>query len=422
MTPTGCAHGYGPRVTALHPSQRGASRPLAAPPGETVVPPAVRLPRWLDVVLNDLAAPLVISGLAVHDLAYNDSGPLPWLLAAATIWPLVLRRRAPTVVFVVSLVALLLLYATSSPPFAGFALLPALYSVAAHRSFRRALLAGAALELAVVLEAVQQAPAGSIDDFVVVLSALAVAALFLGTTLRSQRRYLASLEDRARRLEREREQDALLAATAERTTIAREMHDIVAHGLSVVITLAEGAALRVESDPVTARRTIEQAAETGRQSLGEMRRLLGVLRSDDGVSRAPQPMLADLPALVDDVRATGLHVGLAIDGDLDDLDPTLQSALFRAVQEGLTNVLKHAEQARTAEVRLQRQGDRVLFSVRDDGRPRDVRPAAGIGLTGMAERAALFGGTIATAAGAGGWTVRGELEAVSGTHDLRPDR
>lgn len=373
-------------------------------------------------MVNVVAAPALLSALAFHDLGYNGAGPLSWLLGVLTIWPLVARRRAPVFVFAICLVGLLGLYATSSPPFAGFALLPALYTVAAHRSTRQSLLAGGALELLVVLEAVQQAPAGSIDDTIVVLSASAIAALFLGTTLRTQRQLVASLEDRASRLEREGEQEAVLAAAAERTKIAREMHDIVAHGLSVVITLSEGAAARIDTDPATAKGTMQQVATTGRQSLGEMRRLLGVLRSDEESSRAPQPGLAELDALVDDVRATGLTVDLRTAGHLIDLDPTMQTALFRSVQEGLTNVLKHADAATRATVRIERDVAVVRFSVRDDGRTRGPKQLAGNGLTGMAERVALFGGAIRTAAGPDGWTLEGELEAVSTTRGVGADR
>jgi signal transduction histidine kinase len=283
-------------------------------------------------------------------------------------------------------------------------------------------LAGVALELLVVLEAVQQAPAQSIDDTIVVLSASAIAALFLGTTVRSQRRLVSSLEDRASRLEREREREAVLAAAAERTKIAREMHDIVAHGLSVVITLSEGAAARVDGDPTTAKRTMEQVASTGRQSLGEMRRLLGVLRDDDEASRTPQPGLAELDTMIRDVRATGLAVEYSSAGPLSDLEPTMQTALFRAVQEGLTNVLKHADGARSATVRIERHEQTVRFSVRDDGRPRSPKRPAGNGLTGMAERAAIFGGSISTSLDANGWTLQGELEAVSAAHGVGADR
>jgi signal transduction histidine kinase len=382
----------------------------------------MRLPRWLDLVVNVFGAPVLLSALAFHDLAYNGAGPVSWLLGLLTIWPLVARRRAPVVTFALCLVGLLGLYVTSSPPFAGFALLSALYTVAAHRPMRHALLAGGALELLVVLEAVQQSPAQSVDDTIVVLSASAIAALFLGTTMRTQRRLVASLEDRASRLEREREREAVLAAAAERSKIAREMHDIVAHGLSVVITLSEGAAARVDGDPATARRTMEQVASTGRQSLGEMRRLLGVLRADDEASRAPQPGLAELDALIDDVRATGLTVDLEHDGALSHLEPTMQTALFRAVQEGLTNVLKHAEGARRASVRIERDEHVVRFSVQDDGRARAGRRPPGNGLIGMAERAAIFGGEIRTTADSGGWTLLGEFEAVSATHGVGADR
>lgn len=422
MTRSLHGRGYGPSVIALpaFPHRASAASPAAA--SEDPTSRAGRLPGWLDLALNVLAAPLLISALAVHDLVYNDSGPLPWVLAAATIWPLVWRRRAPLAVFATCLIALLLLYTTASPPFAGFALLPALYTVAAHRSVRQALVVGGALELLIVLEAAQQAPAGSVDDFIVVLSALAVAALFLGTTMRTQRRYLASVEDRARRLEREREREAELAATNERTAIAREMHDIVAHGLSVVITLAEGAVARAESDPVTARAAMEQVAAAGRQSLGEMRRLLGVLRSPDETPRAPQPQLSDLSALIDDVRATGLTVSVTRAGRLEDLEPTLQAAVFRVVQESLTNVIKHADGARCVRVSLVRRGTALEVGVHDDGRPHAGRSSAGNGLVGMSERAAIFGGSISASSDVDGWTVRGLFEAVIPSDDLGGDR
>ncbi len=371
-----------------------------------------RVPTWLSVLVNDLAAPLLISGLAMHDLLYNAAGPVSWVLALATIWPLVLRRRAPVVTFFVELAALAGLTATASPPFAGFALLPALYTVAAHRTLRTAILSGVALELFVVLVAVQQAPARSIDDTILILSAAAAASLLLGTTLRTQRRYLASVEDRALRLERERAREAELAARAERAKIAREMHDIVAHGLSVVVTLAEGAATRAEQDPRTARAAMEQVAAAGRQSMGEMRRLLGVLRSDETPARTPQPDMGDLDALLDDVRATGLVVDLEPAGDLASLEPTLQATLYRSVQEGLTNVIKHARDASRVTVRIAHAGDDVVYTVHDDGR-RVSATEAGNGLAGMAERAAIFDGSVTTWSDASGWTVHGVLKAVT---------
>ncbi len=140
------------------------------------------MPVSLSVLVNDIAAPTLITGLASHDLLYNAAGPLSWLLALATIWPLLLRRRAPVAMFFVSLAAFAALIAISSPPFAGFALLPGLYTVAAHRPLRTAIGSAAALELFVVLVGIQQGPAGSVDDTILILSAASAAALLLGTT------------------------------------------------------------------------------------------------------------------------------------------------------------------------------------------------------------------------------------------------
>jgi signal transduction histidine kinase len=316
-------------------------------------------------------------------------------------------------VFVLCLTAVVALSMMGVDSVGDFSILVAIYSVAAHRGFRVAITAAVALEAGVLLASFRFAPAGSIDDAVAFMTGLSVGALFLGTTLRSQRRYLASIEDRARRLELEQAQQAELAAGAERARIAREMHDIVAHGLAVVITLAEGAAATTRSNPDGARDAMEQVAASGRQSLTEMRKLLSVLRTDVGVERSPQPSIATLHALIDDVRRTGLEVRLSEAFGRDELGPTLQATLYRIVQESLTNILKHAPGARTVSVDLGSDAERVTFRIEDDGghagaaRPSD--PSLGNGITGMLERVGLFGGTLEAGPIVSGWQVRGEL-------------
>jgi signal transduction histidine kinase len=359
----------------------------------------------------DVTPPVLLSAVAAHELLFNRSGPVTWLLVMSIIWPLVLRRRAPVMIFAASLVLALAFWATNTFTVANLSVLVALYSVAAHRSTRYALCAAAAVEVGVVLIALRFAPTDSFNDAIILLSGLAAAALFLGTTMRSQRRYLASIEERTRQLEHERSQQAQLAAATERTRIAREMHDIVAHGLSVVITLAQGAAIAVEENPHEAARAMEQAADAGRQSLQEMRKLLQVLRDDTPARKDPEPDLTALDQLIGDVRQTGLTVHLVSHGDYAQLSAATQTTVYRIVQEALTNVLKHADHATAATVTLDFASDEVRLSVENDDRPsgRPVSQAFGNGVIGMRERVALFGGSVDSSPTAAGWLVRGHL-------------
>ena len=396
-------------------SERAADEPQRQSP-EVALQSLLTKPRWQTVLIGlavDLTAPIVLTAVTAHELLYNSSPLSTWLLTIVLIWALVLRRRLPIIVFAVCLAVVLVLCALGIATLAFFAVLVALYSVAAHRKFRYALISAVVLEVGVFVVSQRFAPAGSVDDAVILLSGLALAALFLGTTLRSSRNYLASVEDRAERLELEQEQQAQLAALAERTRIAREMHDIVAHGLSVVITLAEGAAATVDSDPARAKETMRQVAEGGRQSLGEMRKLLEVLRSDSAADRAPQPTVASLDSVVQDVRMTGLRVDLEIDGDPEEASEAVQATLYRIVQEALTNVLKHARRASTVSIELD-FGQTARFSIQDDGEPRrradSKREEPGNGLRGMQERVAIFDGTVEAGPTPVGWLVRGELQ------------
>jgi signal transduction histidine kinase len=316
------------------------------------------------------------------------------------------------------------------PPLtADAALLVALYTVAAHCSRGRALTAAAVVEAGVLLASIRFVPTGDgVLASMVFLSGMAAAALFSGINLRTRRQYLAALTERAVRLEFERDQQARLATTAERTRIARELHDVIAHSLSVIITLADGAALSHESDPAQARRAMLQVAATGRGSMTEMRRLLGVLRQDgpSQLELSPQPDLQRLEALIGDVRAAGLPVELTTTGSPQRLTSTTEeSAVYRIVQEGLTNALKHADNPSRVRVEIRWSVDAVSVDITDDGRasPDPVRPVKapadapprprtwpGHGLIGMRERAGLFGGTVqAGPTPSGGWAVHAVL-------------
>ena len=231
-----------------------------------------------------------------------------------------------------------------------------------------------------------------------------VAALFAGLTVASGSRYLAWMDERARRLEVERDQQAVIAAATERTRIARELHDIVSHSLSVVITLADAAAVVSRVDPARGVEAMTEVSEVGRRALTDMRAMLGVLRTDEpAAGLAPQPGIGDLGALVERVRATGLPVDLAVEGTPFPLGAAAELTAYRIVQEALTNTLRHAA-ARHAWVTIGYDEPRVRMQVVDDGtandgtanndtaKPQDDR--RGHGIDGMRERAALHGGTL----------------------------
>jgi signal transduction histidine kinase len=189
-----------------------------------------------------------------------------------------------------------------------------------------------------------------------------------------------------------------LAATAERARIARELHDVVAHSLSVVIAQADGGRYAGKNDPEAATGALEAIAATGRQALTDMRSLLGVLRDGGGEEYAPQPDVGSIPALVEDVRASGLDVDLLVEGEPQPMPAGPQLAAYRIVQESLTNVLKHAGPASRAWVRLQWRPDALELSVLDDGRGASAAmvdsDGGGQGLRGMWERASLHGGRL----------------------------
>jgi signal transduction histidine kinase len=233
----------------------------------------------------------------------------------------------------------------------------------------------------------------------------------LGRGVQIRRAYLHTLEERAARLEHERDQQGQIAAAAERARIAREMHDIVAHNLSVMTALADGAAFAARNDPEQATRAMELSAATGRQALADMRRLLGVLREGAGVQRAPQPGTDDVPELLDQVRAAGLPVTLVVEGAAGRLPPAAQLTVFRLIQEALTNSLKHAGPGATAAITLRYDGAGVELDVSDTGAGAASANPGGQGLDGMRERAAVYAGAVeAGPRPEGGWRVRARLE------------
>jgi signal transduction histidine kinase len=334
------------------------------------------------------------------------------LTQAALIAPLAVRRIWPSAVFLAVSAIAFGQWLLNVPLLGDAALLVALYTVAAHESRIRAAAAAGLLEVGVIMAAVRWTPAGTLPRSLLFLSATVVAALFAGRTVASGSRYLAWMDERARRLEVERDQQAVIAAAAERTRIARELHDIVSHSLSVVITLADAAAVVSRTDPGRGAEAMTEVSEVGRSALSDMRAMFGVLRDSEPLpGLEPQPGVAGLGALAERVRATGLPVELVIEGTPFPLGAAAELTVYRIVQEALTNTIRHASAGR-ASVAIDYDAPLVHVRIGDDGTasPPSATGQRGHGIAGMRERAALHGGTLlAGPAPGGGWAVSATL-------------
>ncbi len=224
----------------------------------------------------------------------------------------------------------------------------------------------------------------------------------VGTTVRRRLQHTQEALDRADRLQRDQEARAATAVADERARIARELHDIVSHSLSVITIQTQAVRRRLEPEHGSEARDLAVVEATAREALAEMRRLFGVLRSDgESASLAPQPGLHELERLIGSVRAAGLDVVLRVEGDRYDLTPGIDLAAYRVVQEGLTNALRHAGAAQ-ARVVVRYAPDALELTVEDDGRGMPAEPGVGHGLVGVRERVALYGGTLDVGPGNGG--------------------
>jgi len=318
------------------------------------------------------------------------------IVAVLTILALSLRRVWPGPVFgvVVVMAAVLAQWPVRGELF-PVALAIALYTVAVTLS-RTSALTAAALALAAELPAAGQG--GWHDSWLAVIyEVIATAAVLVaGLYTNTRRAYLAELRDRTQRLEREHDQTSALAAAMERARIARDMHDSVAHHLTVIVALSDGALAAVTRAPAQAADAIKGVSSTAREALAETRRLLGVLRTEGGLElRQPLPGLSDLDGLFTRVRAAGLPVRYERSGPPGDTPPGVQLVIFRLIQEALTNTMKHAGPGASATVRLRLEPGQVRVEVEDDGAgSAGVSRAPGGGLTGMAERVGAFGGEL----------------------------
>jgi signal transduction histidine kinase len=370
-------------------------------------------PLFVDAAFAGVLALLVLP----EALSRQDPVPQAVLIALAMTLPLAWRRRAPLAVFAaVSLVALLNLIVTTQWV-AEISVLFTLYAVSVHE--RRPWVFPAAIavvELGVLFATLKYADGGAVLAFAS-LSVFVLAASALGFYVRTRGERIAALSERARQLERERDQQAQLATAAERSRIAREMHDVVAHNLTVMIALADGARLSAAQDPVSVERSLAAVSNTGREALDEMRRLLGLLRENGDVTAplAPQPGIEALELLLEQVRRAGIDARLTRTGVASPVSPGAQLAVYRLVQEALTNTLKHAGGASSVHVRLDFRDEALCVEVVDDGSPGSEAGGSGHGLTGMRERAAAYGGAVeAGPRHEGGWRVRARLPLIAG--------
>ena len=359
---------------------------------------------WDTLLAVGLAAVSVIGGIIAangsSDPARQGLGTAPFVLVALGCAPLVVRRRWPIAVLVaVSLTSIASAWVDHSQDLA-FALVVAAYTAAAYVDRERF------VRISVPV-AVGAAVAGTViadphTNWVEVLVAATFTTglpMLLGRISYNRRRRIAAEQERAAR-------DAVMQ---ERARIARELHDVVAHAMSVMVVQA-GAARRVmDDDPAAAKGAIARIEATGRDGMAEMRRLIGILKEDAAeAERTPQPGLADLDGLLETVRASGVGVELITEGEPRALSSGLDLTAYRVVQEALTNVMKHAGPAH-ARVLLRWMAVALEIEVADDGRG-PTTPAGGQGLIGMRERVALFGGTLSSGARPGrGFELRATL-------------
>jgi signal transduction histidine kinase len=374
---------------------------------------------WVAVLRNlrprrwDAISAAVVVLLVLPELGPRHGGPASVAFDLAFAVPLLWRSRWPFPVFLVTAGIAFVQWLTGMRVLGDVALLIALYTVASREETGTVLAAVAILEVGVILALARWFHDAHIRSFIG-LTGLVAAATVLGRNVRNRRRLLASLEERAARLERERDQQGQLAAAAERARIARELHDVVAHNLTVMIALSDGAGYALRDDPDEAEHALETASRTGRLALAEMRRLLGVLREDlDGPApeRDPQPGVPEIDRLVEQVRAAGLPVSYRVSPDARALPEGIQLTLFRIVQEALTNTLKHAGPSATAEVELVASERDVRLSVSNTGATTAAANGnGGSGLRGMRERAAVYSGSVeAGPRPEGGWCVAARL-------------
>jgi signal transduction histidine kinase len=375
--------------------------------------PDERWPRGWRSVAFDVALGLLAIGAGVGEVSGADGTPAELIVLSVVAGGLLmLRRWWPLAVLATTLGVAVAIWiidvdAVDSLEASGASVLVALYTTAALRELGASL---AALVPTVVFVTVLSVATADVENRetsalggAIIAATLTVGIWGLGAYAQTRRRYRRQLEERAAQLEREREQLARIAVHEERASIARELHDIVAHSVSVMLVGVRGARDVLRTSPDVADDTLARVETSGEQSLAELRRILTLLRAPEhGAESRPQPSLGELDELVADYRAAGLPVRLEMTGEPQPLPGGVELSVYRIVQEALTNVLKHSHPTRVT-VTLAFRGSRLEVEVVDDGTTAARGAAAtGHGLVGMRERVAVLGGELETGRRVGG--------------------
>nr|WP_260173732.1 sensor histidine kinase [Nocardioides albus] len=381
---------------------------------------------WFDVLLAGTlfliipfyAVQAMLDGGAAQDVSSTDH-VVDLVLVIIQLVPLLWRRRHPVIVYAVVASACGLQVLLLDYPLVSQLSFPiAVYSVARYARPRWGLAALAvgvfgsflgAYDWMSTVDASSGGTQGGINwstyvSVVLSLATFPVAAWALGALARTRAAYVDSLIERNEQLRREAEQRAELGATQERARIAREMHDVVAHGLSVIVVQADGARYAAEQDPALAPKALETVAQTAREALAEMRQLLGLLRDGDTLTR-PQPRLTDIATLVEETRAGGMTLAATLPDPSLAVPEGVALTSFRVVQEALSNVRKHAGPGAAARVTVTADGGSLEIEVTDDGRgaaAEETRDSSGLGLIGMRERITAHDGILETGPAPGG--------------------
>jgi signal transduction histidine kinase len=373
-----------------------------------------RHPTWVDSFWA-----VLLFGISVVSVAVREEGgqDLPGTSSEAVVVPVLLllglvialRRRMPEKMLVLAIVVgLAQLVLNVAPTPVNFAFLVITYTVAAtgaRWASRLALGTGlCAAPLAQTRWPEQDSSVLGNVALVIFMTVPFALAWVLGDSIRTRRAYYEQLEERATRLEKEREAQAKVAVAAERARIARELHDVVAHNVSVMVVQADGAAYVLDSAPDQAKKALETISSTGRQALAEMRRLLGVLRTgehQESGEYVPQPDVEQIDDLIQQCRSSGLPVDFKVEGTPRPLPSGVELTAYRIVQEALTNTRKHGGPNTGASVRLVYFDDGLGLLVEDDGKgaPHELyedggADGSGHGLIGMRERVGMVGGTL----------------------------
>jgi signal transduction histidine kinase len=382
--------------------------------------------RWLreHALAADLLLALIVTGIAVamhwaeaHDI--DDAAAPSWwgtLLVVAASLPIALRRVSPIAVALGIVVVQVVSEVVGVQGSGWVGLMIAVYSLGAHTRGRPRTRATVAIVLMLSTLLISGLLVDQIGPGPLIGSGITLTTAFvLGDNLQRRRQAITDLAERAERAERERDLLAREKVTEERTRIARELHDVVAHSVSVMIIQAGAARRTLHADPDAAVAALSTIEGSGREAMAELRRVLGVLRHDDQADLAPQPSIASLHDLVGD--DSDLPIILDLDDDLAGLPTSVELTGYRVVQEALTNVRRHAGPVTRVNVRLCRTSDSLVIEVDDDGRgaAADSTPE-GFGLVGMRERVSTVGGTLDVGPHrGGGWRVRAELPVGAST-------